>query len=365
MNTIKSESVRLNDKKFGQWWLRKAGVLVLTATLFGSTLGIAGDANASIPTSQVFDLGTPSTMLIREKQVHNATVLQSIGFDNVNQHIYVAQLVQGGLQLPGESGPVSGSVRSANGDLCITKLDFAGNKLSYMYVKGAGHGVSIGVEPGIGQSGEPVAYLWTETDAENEGAGGRGTKLARFPFTDGAVVTPNTPWLDKFDIVPGAFNTTASVDMEYGHLLMRYRLDGVYYFDVYDLEQVKQNNYVSLAKIQIPSLPSSFQGYTKHGNYVYILEGNSYGSPGSVYPDGNTYITSLDLTTGETVERKLSRAGYTLPFREPEGMGIQIPDMNHPGGARLAFGFASTVSSTNTSKLVSIYYKDQFKSSNE
>lgn len=344
-------------------WVFKAALLCIIATLISSTVTLNNQVHASVPTSDAFDLSTPATMLIREKAVNNATVLQSIGFDNVNQHIYVAQLIQGGLQLPGEPAPVSGAVRSANGDLSITKLDFAGNKLSYMYVKGAGHGVSIGVEPGIGQNGQPVAYLWTETDSYDEGSGGRGTKIARFPFTDGAVVTPNTPWLEKHDIIPGAYNTTASIDMEYGHLTLRYRLNGVYYFDVFDLEQVKQNNYVSLAHIQVPAVNtgSSFQGYTKHGSYVYVLEGKKYGDPGSVYPDGNTYITSVDLNTGVTLEKKLTRAGYTLPFREPEGMGIQIPDMNHPEEARLAFGFASTVSSTDSSKLVSIYFKDKFR----
>nr|WP_229750464.1 hypothetical protein [Paenibacillus nasutitermitis] len=342
-------------------WLFKAALICIIATLLGSTFIVNNKVYASIPSTDAFDLTTPATMLIREKAIHNATVLQSIGFDNVNQHIYVAQLTQGGLQLPGEPAAVSAAVRKASGDLTITKLDFAGNKLSYMYVKGAGHGVSIGVEPGIGQNGLPVAYLWTETDSFDEGGGGRGTKLARFPFTDGAVVTPNTPWLEKHDIIPGAYNTTASIDMEYGHLLLRYRLNGVYYFDVFDLEQVKQNNYVSLSHIPVPAVATSFQGYTKHGSYAYILEGTSYGKEGSVYPDGNVYITSVDLNTGVTLERKLTRAGYTLPFREPEGIAIQIPDMNHPEEARLAFGFASTVSSTDTTKLISIYYKDVFR----
>ncbi|CAG7645961.1 hypothetical protein PAESOLCIP111_05062 [Paenibacillus solanacearum] len=356
------------NKQRNLTWLRrrllvKIGAVALTAALLVPTLPPDRQASAlgSLPTSKVFDLSDSSDMLIREKPLHRSTVLQSLAFDNVNQHIYTAQLIGGGLQLPGESSAAPAATRSSNGDLCITKLDFAGNIISYMFVKGAGHGVSIGVEPGIGQNGQPVAYLWTEIDSFDEGSGGRGSRVARFPFTDGAVVTPNTPWLEKHTIVPGSFNTTVSIDMAHGNLVMRYRLNGEYRFGVYNLEQVKQRNYVSLADIAQPLVDTSFQGYTSYGSYVYMLEGTAYGKSGSVSPDGNTYITAVNLNTGAVVDKQRTRAGYSLLFREPEGMGIQIPDMNNPGAARLAFGFASYISSTNTGKQTSIYYKDVLK----
>lgn len=350
------------NKKKG-WFQRRFGIqlfaVLLTAILLVPVVPPSPSAEASIPPSKIFDLTDPADMLLREKDVHNVTVLQSFGFDNINKHIYVAQVTQGGLQLPGESAPVSGAVRRSNGDLTITKLDWQGNILSYMYVKGAGHGVNIGVEPGIGQNGQPVAYLWTEIDSVDEGAGGRGSRVARFPFTDGAVVTPNTPWLEKHTLIDGSFNTTISLDMVHGNLIMRYRLSGVYYFSVFDLEEVKQGIYNPISTIPVPPVQSSFQGYAAYGSYIYVLEGTAYGTPGSVSPTGNTYLTSVDLNTGQVIDRRLTRAGYSLPFREPEGLAIQIPNINQPGEARLVMGFASTISSTNTNKRISLYYKDK------
>ncbi len=70
---------------------------------------------------------------------------------------------------------------------------------------------------------------------------------------------------------------------------------------------------------------------------------------------GNTYITIADLVTGEVINKQLISAGSDLPFREPEGMGIYIPNPKMPQQAYLYFGFASTVSAKNSSKLASIY----------
>jgi hypothetical protein len=333
--------------------LQTCGAFLALALLLPPMFG--GKVMASVPTSGRFDLTAPSTELIREKDLHNNTVLQSFAFDNDNQHIYTVQLMSGGQQMPGESAPVSGSARALNGDLCVTKLDLSGNIISYMYLKGFGHGVQIGVEPGVGQKGQPVAYLWTEVDAVNDGTNGWGTQLARFPFTDGAVVTPNTPWLEKHQIVPGADRTTVNIDTVHGLLTMRYRLNGVFHFGVYDLAEVKQNRYVSLADVLQPALSYDFQGFTSFGSYLYLLEGTAYGTSGSVSPDGNTYITCVDLNTGSVTDRQLTKAGYTLDYREPEGMAIQIPDRNNPNAARLSFGFASGASGA---RKASIYYKD-------
>ncbi|WP_328517115.1 hypothetical protein [Paenibacillus radicis (ex Xue et al. 2023)] len=353
----KRKSPIVNSRLFAQ----VCAVFLITAMLIPSLPpNNKASALGTLPVSSVFDLTDSSDMLIREKPLQRSTVLQSFAFDNVNKHIYTAQLIGGGLQLPGESSAPTAETRDINGDLCITKLDLSGNIISYMYVKGAGHGVSFGVEPGVGQNGEPVAYLWTEIDSFNDNGSGRGTKIARFPFTDGAVVTPNTPWITKHTIIPGAVNTTVSIDMTHGNLLMRYKLNDVFRLAVYNLEQVKLGNYVSLVDIAQPTITGNptFQGYALFGNYAYLLDGNYYGSPGSVAPDGNTYITSVNLNTGAIVDRKLTKAAYSLLYREPEGLAIQIPNMNNPGAARLAMGFASYISSTNSGKQASIYYKD-------
>jgi hypothetical protein len=334
--------------------LQSCSVFLAITLLF--TTGLNSTVSASVTPSEQFDLTASSTALFKEKALQNATVLQSIAFDNVNQHLYTMQVMQGGLKLPGESAVVAGATRVLNGDLCVTKLDLAGNVISYMYLKGFGHGVSFGVEPGTGQAGEAVAYLWTEVDSVAEGVNGWGTKLARFPFVDGAVVTPNTPWLEKRQLVAGADRTTVNIDAAHGLLTMRYRLNDQFQYGVYSLAQVKQNNYVQVAHVLQPTnLVYDFQGYTSWGSYLYLLEGTAYGTTGSVSPDGNTYITSVDLNTGSVVDRQLTKAGYSLDYREPEGMAIQIPNASSPDEARLSFGFASGASGA---RVASIYYKE-------
>jgi hypothetical protein len=64
------------------------------------------------------------------------------------------------------------------------------------------------------------------------------------------------------------------------------------------------------------------------------------------------------LNTGAVVDSQHTNAAYTLLYREPEAMSIQIPTVNDPTTARLCFGFTSYTSSTNTNKVQSIYYKD-------
>ncbi|MBW7457269.1 hypothetical protein ACFOLF_22150 [Paenibacillus sepulcri] len=308
---------------------------------------------AAVPVSQRFDLTDPSTQLIRSKALHNNTVLQSFAFDNTNKKIFTVQLMAGGQQLPGESAPVSGANRALNGDLCVTKLDLSGNVEGYMFLKGFGHGVQIGAEP-VGSA----SYLWTEVDALSDGTSGWGSKLARFQFVNGQVLTSASSSLTKFELVPGADRTTVNIDMTHGYLTMRYREDGSFRYGVYSLAQVKAGNYTAFADIAQPSGLGTFQGFTSFGSTLYLLEGNSYNSTTSIYPNGNTYITSVNLNNGIVSDKQLTKAGYTLTFREPEGMAVQIPDTNHPENARLGIGLASTVSESNTSKLASIYYKD-------
>jgi hypothetical protein len=326
--------------------LRTAGGVVAGAAL--GAVG-AGPALATVPASKRFDLSDPSDMLIREKALHNVTVLQSFAFDNVNKRIYTVQVVQGGLQLPGESAPVSGSTRADNGDLCVTQLDLAGTKLGFMYLKGFGHGVQIGVEP-VGTA----AYLWTETDAVNQW----GTAIARFKFTSGAVLTTSSTALEKHRPVSGSTNNTCAIDPTTNRLTLRHHVNGGFRYNVYQLADVRARSYTPLVSVAQPSTVGSarpFQGYTALGSYLYLLEGSAYGTYDSVEGTGNTYITVQDLNTGAQIDRQLTKAGYTIPFREPEGMAIQLPTASDPASARLCFGFAG---GTSGARNASIYYKD-------
>ncbi|SDE56303.1 hypothetical protein SAMN02799630_05474 [Paenibacillus sp. UNCCL117] len=330
----------------GTRWARLLAVLLVVA-LLPLVQPVAGEAKPLFH-SKLFDLSDPAEEIIREKTLHNGTVLQSFAYDNVNRHIYVVQLMAGGQQLPGESAPVSGANRDLNGDLTLTQLDWEGNETGHMFLKGFGHGVQIGVEP-VGQT----AYLWTETDSVAEGTSGWGTKLARFAFENGKILTPDSPELEKHQLIPGADRTTVNIDQAHGLLTMRYRQAGVFHFAVYDLQQVKEGEYVPLADVLQPAV-GTFQGFASFGGFLYLLEGNSYGSNGSTAPAGNTYVTIVDLPSGEVVDKQLMTAGDTLSFREPEGMAIRIPDPKHPTKAELSFGFASGSSPTRKASLYAL-----------
>jgi hypothetical protein len=307
-------------------------------------------AERSALASKMFDLSAPAAEVFRDKPLHNGTVLQSFAFDNENGRVFTVQLMAGGQQLPGESAPVSGSARGKNGDLALTRLDLSGGETGHMFLKGFGHGVQIGVEAAGDES-----YLWTETDSRTEGSDGWGTQLARFKFEDGKILTPDSPELEKFRLIEGVDRTTVNIDPANGLLTMRYRKDGAFRFALFDLESVKRHEYAPLADVPQPSM-GTFQGFASYGGYLYLLEGNSYGSNGSVEPTGNTFITCVDWQTGKVLDKQRVSAGNTLSFREPEGLAIRIPDVRHPQKAELAVGFASSFAPL---RLANIYAFDR------
>jgi hypothetical protein len=119
----------------------------VAAAVVGGTLLTGWQAAASVPPSPRFDLTQPSHDLFRHQPLFQQTVMQSFTFDNVNRRLFAAQLR-------------NGASSDANGDVCVTQLDFAGTQLGQMFLNGFGHGVSIGVEP-VGST----SFLWTEVDS--------------------------------------------------------------------------------------------------------------------------------------------------------------------------------------------------------
>ncbi|MGW2565083.1 hypothetical protein [Streptomyces sp. NPDC001537] len=74
-------------------------------------------------------------------------------------------------------------------------------------------------------------------------------------------------------------------------------------------------------------------------------------------PDSDSYVTRIDRNTGSTSDRQLTKAGQSLYYREPEGLAIQIPDASNTAACRLAMGFASENSATDTDKMASFCYE--------
>jgi hypothetical protein len=308
----------------------RVGGGVLGAAAFGVNSGLdMGRAFASVPPSPRFDLTQPSYDLFRNMPLHEGTVMQSFTFDNVNRRLFVAQLVSG-----------------TTADLCINQLSFAGDRLGYMHLRGFGHGVSIGVQP-VGSD----SYLWTEVDASGEW----GTQLARFKYSAGTTLTNTSSALQKHKPITGVDHTTCAVDPLNNRLVMRYNNGSQFRFAVYDLADVANGDYSNrLADIAQPSGLGTFQGYTMYGSYLYLYDGEAYGTTNPAPPDGdgNTYVTSVDVNTGAVVQRFLSKAGSTLSYREPEGMAIY---QTVAGETRLFLGFASGATG---SRQCNMFYKN-------
>ena len=293
--------------------------------------GLTTAAHASVPASSRFDLADPSTELFRFQMLHESHhAMQGFAFDNVNRLLYVAQLQDKGS---GGSGD----------DLCINHVSFGGTVRGHMHLANAGHGVSIGAE-GVGSD----SYIWTECDSDDPSTDGRGTALARFKFVDGA-----TPKVTKF--LQGSKGITCAIDPVVGRLIVRRLESGVRYYSVYSLTAAARGDFSNrLAHFREPSIVTAgtdFQGYTVYGSYLYTMDGTTQADESTI----NSYVTCISLNTGAVVSRKLTAAGRSLVYREPEGMAVY---RTSGGETRLMMGFASRSSRTSPDRYASIYYKN-------
>ncbi|MFF3849320.1 teichoic acid biosynthesis protein C [Streptomyces sp. NPDC002328] len=290
----------------------------------------AHSASAAVPASSRFDLSKPSYDLFRSKVLHSKRVQQSFAFDSVNKRLFVA-------------AKRSGSV-DADGDLCISELDFDGNYVSYMHLDGFGHGVAFGVRPSGGTS-----YLWIETEANS---GGYGTKLACIKYSAGTTLDASSTSFGRFQPVSGATEYTCSIDPVYNRMIVRYHKAGGKHIAVYDVSDTDKGDFSNpLADFTPPAISGTPQGYTLYGSYMYFLTGTAYSDTNE--KPGNTYLTSINVNTGAIAQGPtLSKAGSTLTHREPEGLAIYRTD---GGESRLFLGFATGDEGDRRS---SIFYKN-------
>ncbi|MFD7322670.1 teichoic acid biosynthesis protein C [Streptomyces sp. NPDC059875] len=304
------------------------------ASLAALGLGVgAQTAAADVAATKRFDLTQPSYDLFRSANTHGPRVQQSFAFDWVNKYLFIAT-------------KRDGSPESA-GDLCINKMDFQGNYLSYMHLDGFGHGVAFGAVPsGTGTN------LWIECDARTNGY---GSKLATLAFTPGTTVaSADLSSARKYAPISGGIEYTCSIDPVYQRMIVRYHTSAGKRIAVYDLQSVENGDFSApLVDFQQPTISGTPQGYTLYGSYMYYLTGDAYPVPGTPVGDGNTYVTSIDINTGTVKQGPvLTKAGSTLHHREPEGLAIYRTDA---GEARLFIGFATGVEGDRRS---SIFYKN-------
>ncbi|MEU6356033.1 Teichoic acid biosynthesis protein C (Precursor) [Streptomyces sp. NPDC047072] len=278
-----------------------------------------------------FDLSAPAVRWLWKKgPLGVPTVHQSFAFDEVHQHLYVLQVTPHG----GEKG-----------DLCLSRLTYEGKLLGHMMLRGFGHGVSMGVQ----NADDGTVRIWTETDAR----GGYGTGVTHFGFKAGTTLTVKDVTVLK--PIPGSTSNQPSVCMTSKRIAVRHRMDGEPRYRVWDLDTFLAGNYgdhltdcAMPAPHPDPEVP--FQGYALHGDHVYQLAGSAYDDiDNPPAKRGNAYLSCVDIHTGKLVQRMRTQAGFSLDYREPEGVAVR-------GGAKpwLCMGLASGAVG---SRRISVYYK--------
>ncbi|MFV5996490.1 teichoic acid biosynthesis protein C [Streptomyces sp. NPDC056231] len=303
-----------------------------------------GERSSGPSSSEWTSLAAAGKPWIRNGRLRHATALQSFAFDERQGHVYALQVVPGGIQLPGEKRAYRHAERAARGDLCVNRLTMAGVLTGYMYLKGFGHGVALGVEGAWRGSGG----LWTEWDANPASGYGRG--ICRFRFADGRVLTRDSRGLATYRPVPGSTSNYVTVDQANRRLLLRYKLRGVPRLAVHNFDRFAAGDFRPLAGFLQPGagMGLPFQGMTLHGDYMYQMLGTGYGPANPRSSGGNTRLFRVDWRTGRVVQ-SLDRTAPQLYPREPEGLAVL-----REGGPWLCSGFTQGRSGDRE---FSIYYK--------
>jgi hypothetical protein len=138
-------------------------------------------------------------------------------------------------------------------------------------------------------------------------------------------------------------------------IAVRYRVKGKPRYRIWDLDAFVAREYDHpVADIAQPAAHPDktipFQGYALHRGHIYQLAGTAYDAESNPPAEhGNAYLSSVDITTGELVQRLRTEAGRSLTYREPEGVAVR-----RKGGTRLYLGLASGAAGE---RRFSLYYK--------
>ncbi|MER7762617.1 signaling protein [Streptomyces sp. NPDC097619] len=266
--------------------------------------------------------------------LQNKTGPQSFAFDDQNRFLYTLQIVQGGIELPGEDEVASTAERRKAGDMCVTRLDYSGKNRGHMYLSGFGHGISFGVEPGKRRT-----HLWVEGEADEKS--GYGRTVTRVPFEDGAVLYSSDPDIEHQEPLPGAAVTHPALDLERERVLLSFKEGDEHRYAVYQMEKFRKGSHGPLYELADvwQRQGEFFQGCALYGDYVYQLTGSPYTDDEGENPPsggGNTYVAAIDLRTGRPAGRQKVTVAPDLDFREPEGIAISVSD----GKPSLCVGFS-------------------------
>ncbi|MEV7413777.1 signaling protein [Streptomyces sp. NPDC089919] len=312
-----------------------AAVAVGGGLLAGRRLTDHGPAAGGPEPVGSFDAAA-TRQVLAPTRLANTTVAQSFDFDPARGDLYAVQIVQGGMRLAGDGRRISGDERTLLGDLCVTRLPARGGPPEYMYLRGFGHGVSMGVQPG-----PTGVWLWTESDADPKT--GYGRAVTRIPFRPGATLDSDDPSVRHHRPVPGSVANQPVYDAHGDRLMVAYRTPGEagrQWYAVYRAADFAAGRYEELYAVRSAGRAGeTFQGCTLYGAHVYQLTGNEYTEDDGDNPPaegGNAVLSAIDLRSGEVAGRAPVTAGRDLPYREPEGLAVRTTDR-----PRLCAGFAT------------------------
>jgi hypothetical protein len=309
-----------------------------------------------------------------------STTVQSFAFHSGRNELFAIQVagaseisyLKSGTEMA--STTLTGDQHADAGDLCLTKhtidaTSSTSNPIAgRVYLLGFGHGVSIGVQP---ITSTTDSFVWAEAGARLSGYGG---EIVRFKFSNGTVLWPSHPAVQRFagPPVPEATALTPSVDFTNNLLVIRYAASGGHYFAAYDLTTASAAIAAGavwptpLAVIRQPVLykadaegnpttqQATFQGFTSYGRYLYMLDGDARTSAVTDPLDGvdkwTIHTTSMDIngvqndTTTGYILRTHSEADSAATPREPEGMAIYTGSI--APAPKLCFGITDNDGST-------------------
>lgn len=360
-------SGEVNRRRF----LQASGAASLSAA--GLAVGQSAAAESPLrrrgPGKGIFDPTRPGRRLLANKYLTwPRTVMQSFVVDTEKDHVYVLQLVQAKTTLPGdEEGDETYDRRAARGDMTLTRMTLSGERLGSMNLKFFGHGASMAME----RDGDDL-WFWTEIDSVPKPPGtdrqGRGSKLTRFKFEDGALLdAEHDESLWRRDLIPDSTQNIPNIDPVHNTLVLRYYDGDEFRLALYDLDEVKQekSSYEPLYDIGTPEVVagSVFQGVATFGDHVYLLDGLAYSQDNPAPPEGNgnAHFTRVSWRTGEVEQHELETLAGDHHRREPEGLHVAVTDRGngHRPRVRLYTGFGTSAhENADADRLCTIYYRD-------
>ncbi|HEY5985816.1 MAG TPA: hypothetical protein VIV12_05440 [Streptosporangiaceae bacterium] len=263
------------------------------------------------------------TALLKDQALHDGTVMQGFAWTGRN---WLFSQVTG----DGRAGR-SYEWHSSHGDVTLTLVSPSGDRLGHMFLRGFGHGISLGAERRL-----LGLWVWTEVlSMEDPDTGkGFGTAVARFRWRPGRTVTPQSRGVAVRQPLTGVEHVTPHLDLANGIVAVRYRRDGVVRVARYRLGAFRRRVYAPLTVTTEPRHEGTGQGWACAGaegwTVLARLEGDAYGP--SNPPPGNAVITRY-TADGAVVSREPCEIAAHLTWREPEGLLVK--------DGELLVGFAS------------------------